>query len=399
MVNELAQLVNKYGKEGALRAAKAAQPGLTALEEASEETIKSLLENSGMSLGKKVALGTAGLGAAAAAGNYLSKPTEGTGPVASGKEYANMLETPPDTTEVIPLKASLKEAISKPGSYKVVSPDIEQFSFDDPEYRKAIEAYAGKADKAEKELKRAQDITNWGKIASLLGEGLVKYGAAREGLRKDVDLSKIDIAKPDWDSLIGQDQAAYDRAKKRMDTELGLAKETSSSKEKEALRNYLAKAEAASEKAKAETERNKTVYQTEARAAELGAERAKDIEMEKARNNASLEKKLLELSSKADTKTAAERNKSLGALQAAYLSGDKKIISKAFSEAGQYLSPEELASVDKAGGFFFSSKDKAAKVGELRKESMVEMVAPDGRLLKVPANEVSALEAKGARRK
>lgn len=385
MTSELAELITKYGKEGALAAVKEIEPNVTRLEEVSEKTLSELLgegisppssitkevSNEAPSLGKTIA-GALGLGAAASYSPSKTLPVEATDITLGGKP-TTPTNVPDTKSEAKSDAKSLKDALTRPGSYKVVNPNIDPFKFEDPEYVAAIKQYVEGGKKEEERLAENKKITDWGRIASLLGEGLVKYGAASEGLRKGVDLSHIDIAKPNWDELIKEDQAAYDRAKERMDKELAINKDKSDLREKAALREYLSKVDTERSKAAAETARNRDIFETQSRAYEKEADRAKDRDVATTRAMAALQHQYLQ-GKRLDEKTSKEAAKKFqdleGAVRTLQTDGSKKnkdAVAKYAGELGIPLEDIDLTIKEASGEGIFNLAEPAKVQGVLDK--------------------------------
>lgn len=60
------------------------------------------------------------------------------------------------------------------------------------------QVYQDKLDTAKSEADKQQAVTGWLQAAETIGNALVQMGAAKEGLKKGVDLSNIKLSKQDW---------------------------------------------------------------------------------------------------------------------------------------------------------------------------------------------------------
>jgi hypothetical protein len=123
----------------------------------------------------------------------------------------------------------LVSAVKAPGKLT-----LSGLNFSDPEYIERVKELREKEATAEQELKDAKTRTDWARVASILGEGLTRYAAARHGLDKGVDLSNLDLKTPDWGEMLKEDEAIYGRKAQQVNRDLALEKDLSNERRKAA---------------------------------------------------------------------------------------------------------------------------------------------------------------------
>jgi hypothetical protein len=296
---------------------------------------------------------------------------------------------------------------------------------------------------AKDEAARREAIASWGQIFETLGQAAIKYFAAREGKRLGQRIgSNLQLEKYDWSSDLNRSMKKLEVDMAQAKEKFGIAREEveagrkALSKEREGLQERAYKRADMFLKASLD-ERERA--QTEAARAKMNAEERAFKQQQNAAEMANaLKLKQMDLDARvtaAKTKASTTDKKKLETAEQSYSkssllfdnwydakSKNKELRQKEFANAsaGLGLTPEEtaeLARLSEGPGFFSSKENKATARGILQEaysrkvksylgeeeapaeaEQMVDMVSPKGDKLRVPASEVKALEAKGARR-
>jgi hypothetical protein len=296
---------------------------------------------------------------------------------------------------------------------------------------------------AKDEAARREAIASWGQIFETLGQAAIKYFAAREGKRLGQRIgSNLQLEKYDWSSDLNRSMKKLEVDMAQAKEKFGIAREEveagrkALSKEREGLQERAYKRADMFLKASLD-ERERA--QTEAARAKMNAEERAFKQQQNAAEMANaLKLKQMDLDARvtaAKTKASTTDKKKLETAEQSYSkssllfdnwydakSKNKELRQKEFANAsaGLGLTPEETAELSRLSegpGFFSSKENKATARGILQEaysrkvksylgeeeapaevEQMVDMVSPKGDKLRVPASEVKALEAKGARR-
>lgn len=387
-----------------------------------------------------------------------AEPT-GIGPVKDGNKYGSLLSALKDRTkEAAPTEELLTEEPTGGLKEKLVQPLPEEKTpvvkpeeVKTPSLQELLSKETGAIAAERLEAKREKDEelrrANLGQLASMIGRGLAQIGAGISGMRAGVDLSGVGQQQlVNWDA---KRQEIIDSYKETIN---GL------NLQQQALVRKAERAEDKAERAAAQAQANaarqeELRFRKEAKQAELDLKERLALVSAAAKGDAEAQKKIEDKANASIKGLEKERNKlnSLEDLFGKYEVADgatkKKLDEKIRGQVQELLGPEATAEVPKEIlGFKYSSKQSIDDLIEstrkaklkiddqinLERQSLngiagmrqrvieqaapapaqqqpaapagqtpglIDMVAPDGRPLKVPAERVAEMEAKGARRK
>lgn len=330
---------------------------------ANQDSIKSGYNKS---LAKAVtAGGVVGTGVGATGISTLSPlPQGGTTPEAAPNTPVPMAGAS-TSAPAAPAKELSAAVVSAP---KLSTPELERLTLKNPEYandlyQKALAEIQSKEEAAVGEYKESKNTRDWARIATTLGNALVKFGAARQGLRDNVDLSNIQTAEPDWQSMIKEDQDIRDQALASLSKQRASAASEQDSRDRKAERttdisnretesNWRAKIDADAAASAAASRESEQQLDRDSRLiiATLSDQASKEAAAIKAANP----------SNKDAIKRAQQRAMALRGYYGAIVSGaDEKALQKAQAEAEQYLSPEQMQAIKSAEGSIWKLKKEA----------------------------------------
>ncbi len=280
---------------------------------------------------------------------------------------------------------------------------------------------------AKSDAERRDAATQWASIAESLGQSMVKYFAAREGARTGTLLgSKLQFQKYDWQKDLDRSLERLKADTAEAKTSLGIAREDVEAQAKqlgEERKTAISEREAvARQRAGTAEDVTKEQMRAEARTVEdyIAAQNRFAMEQEQEKQKAARETaKEQKLETKKSTEDLAEKQKNFAKLSGALAALEKKDSPQArkqLDEAATLLGipadeVDELVSETTGEGMFNLAEPKkvqnilnkyrpgAATGAAPAATGMVDMIAPDGRELSVPASRVAEMEAKGARRK
>jgi hypothetical protein len=325
------------------------------------------IKNKELNKGLKQAGAVAGITGAGALGGYGltgswdEPPLVETRNVTLGGEEGTKGDGAPATSSAPKVSPKIMTAAKRIADLSLEKPEL-----DTVDYEKALGEAAAKEQLASDEYRAAKKQQGWAQIAERIGKALVQYGAARQGLRDNVDLSNVSTPGTDWAAMLAGEQDLRDEAFRR-----------SAKTREDATRLQEMRARALGEKTDI-SNREKTLEWQEANArdrqemdaqqrmAELEARKATEpSEEDKFDQRLKQEEALLQLRQKYrgdKSPEADKRRAALGELQAAILTKDDKKVDSAFIKAGEFLTPEELEKIGSAGrGWIGPSKKEVVK--------------------------------------
>lgn len=289
--------------------------------------------------------------------------------------------------------------------------------------------YEKSVSKAESDADRREAAIQWASIAESLGQSMVKYFAAREGARTGQLLgSKIQFAKYDWAKDLDRNLDRLTKQTNQAKTLLGIAREDVETGMKtlgEERKTAMQEREAvAKQRAGLAEDVTKEQLRQEARSVSDYIEAQNRMALEGLRTQKA-ETVTAQREQAAEAKNEAAQQKVLqqnyGKLEGSLRSLAKKDTPQARKEIGAAaavlgIPADEVDTLitETTGEGLFNLSEEGKVRGILDKynpsqaapapapaggEQMVDMVSPQGKLLRVPASKVKELEAQGARRK
>jgi hypothetical protein len=317
-------LLEKLGEKELLATAQKYKPSITSVAEISEPLAEAIEK---LSVGKtpSVASSASGdaassdwakAGKAAAVGAPLGLAAILAQPSGKKPPLAKPLPSVETTNAVL---SAAPAAPTLPPSNPTPPPNSPVFNFKrkaydekNSPYTEEMRAYKGGLIKAGEQLQGEKDLNSWGRIASLIGEGLTKYGAA-EAMGKKGVYAPLDIKTPDWAEMLKESERGYERKERELGSNASLAEKLDAAKRKEHDRAEEDKKDVALAKYKADFEKAQLADKRAFEEKELNKrlEVAKDIAKMRGDSVASSAEQ------KALNKEQAEKEKDMEALRGA----------------------------------------------------------------------------------
>lgn len=269
--------------------------------------------------------------------------------------------------------------------------------------------------KMTEDLKKLRDNREaslmWGQLAERFLTALTKYGAAREGINRGLDMSRVEVERTDWNSMINNAYKNYKEDLSQLLDQFGkedVAKEkidkarTEKEKEIADLKTRMARLKDAREAEIRRVRERRREQAASAEERELDRQARKDLEVLKA-SKKGMKEDFDQVSSEFTTDPATMRE-----LYTAALMG-KSELKAALKRAGvaDKLIPAALDKYSNKTFFGLGSKkldvgdvrDKILEEGQEQTTGLVEMITPDGRIIDIPSDKVKEMESYGARRR
>lgn len=324
------------------------------------------------------------------------------------------------------LQKSLEQFNTQYEQDRKLAPEVEQaFATRQTALQSALtdakSAFEKSLAQAKTEADRRDTITQWASIAESLGHAMVKYFAASTGARTGQLLgSRLQLQKYDWQKDLDRSLEKLKADTAEAKTMFGITKEDVEAQAKQLGEERKTALGEREDIARQRAKTSEALLMEKARAGQRAEEDYASAynrflmeqaqEQQRAGREAVKETKEL-------GKQETEKQKTFARLSGALASLEKKDTPQArkqLEEAATLLEipPEEIDELVKetTGEGVFNMAEPSKVQAILSKyrpgagaapaaTGMVDMVAPDGRELSVPASRVAEMEAKGARRK
>lgn len=250
-----------------------------------------------------------------------------------------------------------------------------RFSHSDEDYIRKLESLKSRGEEAEGSYQDRVRRAEWGEVADRIAQAAAQYGAARQGLRDNVDLSGVKVQGADWKSKIDRYGQDLDRTGKALNQERELEKDAANTRRSDAEKQF-SREEAVKEKnwrqrmdewekqqaaAQAAALKNQELALQESKAQQRRGEELEDFEKRKeieSKYRKSEEdreaSKAAAAEKKAADKAEKDRRTALQGIAAAISSGipEKKLKEK-IASLGKSLDPAEVQAImDEDGGWF-----------------------------------------------
>jgi hypothetical protein len=256
------------------------------------------------------------------------------------------------------------KAAEAPRSFELEKYDFKEPQFDDSEIQSKLSEADTKERKALDQFKSDKQKTDFLRIAETLGKALLRYGAAQQGLRDNVDLSSVGTGPGvDWASLLQEDAQLRDQELNA----IGSERSALAAKRKQLLDEAAMKAGLMNRESELNTSAKNaelTRRANQASAMELAKVRAEQDAKEAEVRASSIEQKearrMQSAEEKAAAKAAAEEQAAVNAIVNAYSRGDQKALEKALQAGDKAIRPELKSIIDEnTKGYSWFASDKS----------------------------------------